>query len=62
MDKRESEKGGNEWDEDEVIVMVDGKILPLGNFPKKIIKEVIVAMVNSLKSGEGKEIEIKIKK
>jgi len=55
----ESEKGENK---DEVIVMVDGKILSLGNFPKKIIKEVIVAMVNSLKSGEGKEIEIKIKK
>ncbi len=55
----ESKKGENK---DEVIVIVDGKILPLGNFPKKIIKEVIVAMVNSLKSGEGKEIEIKIKK
>jgi len=48
---------------DEVIVIVNGKRLPVGNFPKKIIKEVVFAMVFSLKGGEeAEEIEIKITK
>jgi len=33
----------------------------MGNFPKKIIKEVVVAMVHSLRGGEeAEEIEINI--
>lgn len=46
----------------DVIVKVSGKRLNMGNFPKKIIKEVVVAMVGSLKGGEeAEEIEIIIK-
>lgn len=46
----------------DVIVKVSGKRLNMGNFPKKIIKEVVVAMVSSLKGGEeAEEIEIIIK-
>ncbi|MDI6730208.1 MAG: hypothetical protein QMD06_01540 [Candidatus Altarchaeum sp.] len=47
---------------EDVIVIVNGKRLPMGNFPKKIIKEVVVAMVSSLRGGEGvEEIEINIR-
>ena len=48
---------------EDVTLVVNGKKLPVGNFPKKIIKEIVIAMINSLKGGEeAKEIEIKIKK
>ncbi len=48
---------------DEVIVIVNGKRLPMGNFPKEIIKNVVFAMVYSLRGGEeAEEVEIKIKK
>jgi len=56
-DEGKKDKGKKE----EVIVIVNGKRLPMGNFPKKIIKEVVVAMVSSLRGGEGtEEIEINI--
>lgn len=57
MEKKQDSK------KEEVTVIVNGKILPLGNFPKKIIKEVVFAMVSSLKGGEkAKDVEIKIRK
>ncbi len=61
-DKVKREESKNDKDnKDEVIVIVNGKRLPMGNFPKKIIKEIVVAMVSSLRGGEGaEEIEIKI--
>ncbi len=63
-DKVKIDEGKNDKDnEDEVIVIVNGKRLSMGNFPKKIIKEVVVAMVYSLRGGEGaEEIEINIKR
>ncbi|CEG12158.1 hypothetical protein MSIBF_A1990007 [groundwater metagenome] len=63
-DKVKRDRDKNDKDnEDEVIVIVNGKRLPMGNFPKKIIKEVVVAMVYSLRGGEGaEEIEINIKR
>jgi len=63
--KREESKNDegnkNKSKREEVIVVVNGKRLPMGKFPKKIIKEVVVAMVSSLRGGEeAEEIEINI--
>lgn len=72
MDHQQFKKGKNKigkteesfanGDKGDIIVIVNGKRLPMGNFPKKIVKEVVFALVSSLKGGENpEEIEINVK-
>jgi molybdopterin-guanine dinucleotide biosynthesis protein B len=61
-------EGKNKFDdcyyfsEQEVILQVDGKDIPMGRFAKGIVSGTIAGMISSLKGvGEGKNIKIEIK-